>query len=1181
MGFTSHRYQASKRKGVDTFIDNEKLVKGQKAEELFGYTEKSKVSVPIFSKGYDDLTWCSKEITDIVECKRLIVPVFFDVQPTDVGNQTSHFAPAFKRYHENKSMEVEMSKWSDALSKAGTRTDEAKLINLILKRILIEVNMTPLFVAEHPVALDSRIADVKKVLEIEAQDHARIVGIYAMGGMGKTTLAKATYNQISSLFDACSFISNIREVAAQSCGLVSLQKQLLRDVFKDDNVNISSTDQGIGMIKQRIWSKKVLLVLDDVDCESQVKVLVGGLDWFRPGSRIIITTRDEQVLRAARVNQNNVYKLEKLDATQSLQLFSLHAFEKEEPDAKFAELSREVASAAAGLPLALKILGSHFRDLEDKEWGIMLRKLNECQDKEIHERLKISFDALDVEEKQVFFGYSMRGKQLATLMWESCRFFPEITIKVLIRKSLVSIIDGWEEFDMHDLVRDMGRKIVEDESRSNPGTCSRLWKKEETLHVLQHKMGTRNIEALTVLGDEFSQNDAISEIMWDFVSKDERPISESIDSDSMDVEAFAGMAELRMLRLGYTTLEGEYEHFPRMVKWLEWSPRNLDFLPSTLHLDNIVILDLSGSSISQLWNPQRSASTKVFDKLKVLKLCGCVELTICPDFTSMLCLQILNLARCEKITELHRSIGHLKILTFLTLAGCKSLMEIPPEIWQLVSLKYLDLRWCSQITAMPPELGDSKSLKRSLLVLESLRLDGCENFTICPDFTSTPHLQYLSFMDCRKMSELDPSIGLLKSLTLLSMYGCESLKQLPKEVWQLTSLEKLALDRSGVTTLASELGDFKSLKALTLSRTSITTLPESIRHLKQLRVLRCPPTFKEIPDCICSLPNLEVLDAEYCVSLLSLPNLLGNLRSLKKLVLSCTDIEELPDSITSLEKLEVLELSNCKRLKYLPSSARFGSMLLKNHGGEESSERQHYSLPQFPPSFTELSASGCSELEMIADVSNAKGLQTLDLRGCRKLVDVPGIGQLKWLDGLELGGCRSLSDSLWKRVQEANLQHLTRFSISGSFSTGESSDAQYICFFLPKWVKSGCLMVLKLKESGLGSSDVEEDESGLDRNHVEEDESGLDSSTFVHIHLINDGSQSPFQISIEAKVWRRHDFFHETQVQYVELGEFVDMMRMRVSISSRPLLDGYLRNTDDYVMNERPVVLLHLNFGSP
>ncbi|XP_031476373.1 disease resistance protein RUN1-like isoform X2 [Nymphaea colorata] len=1066
--------------------------------------------------------------------------------------------------------------------------------------------MTPLFVAEHPVALDSRTEDVKNVLEIEDQDHARMVGIYAMGGMGKTTLATAVYNQISSHFDACSFISNIREKAAQSCGLVSLQKKLLCNVFKEEDVNISSTDQGISMIKQRIWSKKVLLVLDDVDCESQVKVLVGGLDWFCPGSRIIITTRDEEVLRAAGVNQNNVYKLQQFDATQSLQLFSWHAFGKEEPETKFAELSKEVASAAAGLPLVLKIFGSHFRDLEDKEWGITLRKLKEVQHKKIHERLKISFDALEVYEKQVFLDiacfFIRRGKRLATLMWESCRFFPEITIKVLIRKSLVSLIDEGHEFDMHDHVRDMGRRIVEDESRSNPGTWSRLWKQEEKLDVLQNKMGTRT-EAITILGDEITQNYA--HLKYDRRVYVKRPISES-DSNSVDVEAFTGMAQLRMLRLGYMTLEGGYEHFPRMVKWLQWSPTNLDFLPSTMHLENIVILDLSGSSLSQLWNPQRSASTKVFHKLKVLNLRDCVNLTICPDFTSMLSLQILNLSKSEKITELHPSIGYLKSLNVLILLGCKSLIKIPPEIWQLVSLKELELGPCSQITALPPQVGGSKSLNQSLLVLERLNLDECVNFTICPDFTSTPHLQFLSFWDCSKMSELHPSIGLLKSLTSLCLFGCASLKQLPKEVWQLTSLKRLYLDKSGVTTLASQLGDFKSLEELSLLDTSITTLPESMRHLKQLKVLRCPPTFKEIPDWICSLPNLEELDASCCESLASLSNLLGNLRSLKKLDLSWTAIEELPDSIMSLEKLEVLELFRCKRLKYLPSSACIGSMLLKNHGGEESSERQHYSLPQFPP-LTKLRAEGCSELEMIADVSNAKKLQRLHLGGCPKLVDVPGIEQLKWLDELELGGCRSLSDSLWKRVQEANLQRLTRFSISGSLSTGDSSDAQYICFFPPKCFESGCLLVLKLEESGLDNVDVEEDEwgidveedeCGLDSGDNEEDECGLDSSTFVHIDLMSDGAQAPFQISIEAKAWRRCDFFNETEVPYVELGEFVDMMRMRVSISSRLLLDGYLHSiTDEYHTNDtrgypphissiygelyHPVVLLRLNFGSP
>ncbi|KAF3772330.1 TMV resistance protein [Nymphaea thermarum] len=53
-GFTSRLYQTLQDKGIHTFIDSEKLEKGQNVKELFGYIERSKIFVPIFSKGYAD-----------------------------------------------------------------------------------------------------------------------------------------------------------------------------------------------------------------------------------------------------------------------------------------------------------------------------------------------------------------------------------------------------------------------------------------------------------------------------------------------------------------------------------------------------------------------------------------------------------------------------------------------------------------------------------------------------------------------------------------------------------------------------------------------------------------------------------------------------------------------------------------------------------------------------------------------------------------------------------------------------------------------------------------------------------------------------------------------------------------------------------------------------------------------
>ncbi|XP_031475916.1 disease resistance protein Roq1-like [Nymphaea colorata] len=675
-GFTGHLCAFLQSKGITVFMDSENLEKGQKVKDLFESIERSKIFVPIFSKGYAHSRWCLMEIVKIIDCKRLIIPVFFDVEPGNVRHQTGPFALAFKRHLRNKRIDKEeVSRWSAALTGAGevsgytlagTQGNEAKLVRLIVKRILNEVNKTSLLVAKHPVGLDSRIADVLEMLDVD-DNNVRMVGIHGMGGIGKTTLAKAVYNQIYTRFDASSFISNVREAAKLSTGLVSLQENILRDFFNDENHKVSSIDQGIEIIKIRIRSKMVLLVLDDVDHESQLDALAGSLDWFCSGSRIIVTTRDKQVLRAQRMN---LYQPKELDGTQSLQLFSWHAFGKKDPDPQFAELSKEIASVGAGLPLALTVFGSLFFDLETvEEWREKLQKLQEDQDKGIHVRLKISFDALDEKEKKVFldiacFFLEEENIDLPLLMWEGCKFFPNTTVKVLRHKSLININDDTGKFEMHDLIRDMGRKIIQDSK-------SRLWKDDETLYVLQTKKGTENIEAIQLNSGTY-----------------EKPMYVEVDS-------FVAMSELRMLRLGkYVHLKGEFEHFPKELRWLQWCIQgHFDSLPGGLNLENIVVLDLSYSLITQLWNPQGLESTKVFGQMKVLKLSHCANLTICPDFTSMPQLQKLDFSSCTKMSELHPSIGLLKSLTHLSLRYCRLLKRVPQEIWQLTSLEELDLTY--------------------------------------------------------------------------------------------------------------------------------------------------------------------------------------------------------------------------------------------------------------------------------------------------------------------------------------------------------------------------------------------------------------------------------------------------------------------------------------------------------
>lgn len=120
--FTGLLYESLRMQAITPFIDSMHLKKGEGIERLFEYIEKCKVCVPILSKGYADSKWCLKELTKMVACKEKqdVIPVFFDVEPSDIKRQRGPFASAFRKYESSRELkQEEVKKWRKALRKVG------------------------------------------------------------------------------------------------------------------------------------------------------------------------------------------------------------------------------------------------------------------------------------------------------------------------------------------------------------------------------------------------------------------------------------------------------------------------------------------------------------------------------------------------------------------------------------------------------------------------------------------------------------------------------------------------------------------------------------------------------------------------------------------------------------------------------------------------------------------------------------------------------------------------------------------------------------------------------------------------------------------------------------------------------------------------------------------------------
>ena len=83
-------------------------------------------------------------------------------------------------------------------------------------------------------------------------------------------------------------------------------------------MSMQDVDIGVLMLKNKLRHKKILLVLDDVSELHQLKKLIGEHDWFGPGSRVIIATRDMHLLKTREVDA--IYEVERLNYDEALHL---------------------------------------------------------------------------------------------------------------------------------------------------------------------------------------------------------------------------------------------------------------------------------------------------------------------------------------------------------------------------------------------------------------------------------------------------------------------------------------------------------------------------------------------------------------------------------------------------------------------------------------------------------------------------------------------------------------------------------------------------------------------------------------------------------------------------------------------------------------------------------------------
>ena len=336
------------------------------------------------------------------------------------------------------------------------------------------------------VGIGKRIAHVELLLQSEEPD-VRIIGIWGMGGIGKTTIAEEVYNKLCFEYEGCCFLANIREESGRH-GIMSLKKKLFSTLLGGEDLKIDTPNGLPQYIERRLRRMKVLIILDDVNDSDQLEVLAGTHDWFGSGSRIIITTRDKQVLAKEFAS---IYKVEALNFDESLRLFNLNAFKQNHLESEYHELSKKVINYAKGIPLVLKVLG-HLLHGKDKEtWESQLERLKKVQNRKVHDMIKLSYNDLDRDEKKIFLdiacffdGLNLKVKHINFLLKDH-DYSVVAGLERLKDKALITVSQE-NGVSMHNIIQETAWQIAREESIKDPRSQIRLLDPEDIYHVLNY-----------------------------------------------------------------------------------------------------------------------------------------------------------------------------------------------------------------------------------------------------------------------------------------------------------------------------------------------------------------------------------------------------------------------------------------------------------------------------------------------------------------------------------------------------------------------------------------------------------------------------------------------------------------------------------------------------------------------
>ncbi|XP_004296153.1 PREDICTED: probable disease resistance protein At4g27220 [Fragaria vesca subsp. vesca] len=633
-----------RRSGIKTFMDEHGLQVGDViSPTLIQAIKESRFAIVILSKNYASSAWCLEELREICQSMEdnRILPLFFEVEPTDVRYQKRSFEEAFSKHDTSGRHESEkVEQWRAALEKvaniSGWNTNDFKtheeLVDNIVESLRSKVTPDAIEFTDDFQAFGATKEATDKVMKALTDYKITAVGVHGMGGVGKTSMVRHVAAQ------ACrngTFNHWIMAVVSQNLDLKKIQGTLA-DLLGFKFVEETEAGRAVRLHKEIMRKEKLLIIVDDVWERTELSKI--GIPPYNElqkcKSKVLLTTRRLNVCNDMKCHEKIALKL--LSKKDSWNLFLRNAGTISFESTSFEEVARKVAGECKGLPIALVAVARALGDEDQEEWKKAAERLEQSQyvnpnheecEENAFRYIRLSYDYLKNEDLKSCF-----------LL---CCLFPED----------------------HDIkIEDLFRYVI----------GKRLFRDAKTMEVARGRLVTvvKYLKNSSLLLD--SQKKGCVK-MHDVIRDTAIQIAKSEDCHRFLVEAGRGLKDWapRGLHEGCTAislmnnkirkLPEEELVCPNLQIFLLNGNAELRKIPEKFiqNLKELRVLDLSNTGISVL--PQ---SFSLLTNLQALYLDDCDKLIDISVVGKLHKLEILSM-RERPGGELSREIGHLTNLRIL------------------------------------------------------------------------------------------------------------------------------------------------------------------------------------------------------------------------------------------------------------------------------------------------------------------------------------------------------------------------------------------------------------------------------------------------------------------------------------------------------------------------------------